>query len=557
MNSPTDQPGASSTAQEQAESRLARLGVQVEAMQAVLVRLLQDVVRAELRLERSDVGQLREANERLVVAALNLQAEVQEANASLAEGRSVAAQDALTLLPNRRALSERFAQAKAHARRSGTRVAVLFVDLDNFKQLNDTHGHAFGDAVLQLVAARMSAAMREVDTVCRHGGDEFLILLADLNEPDDAVAVAGKLLGAIGAVADIQGRQVSVTASIGIAVHRDDGEDLDTLVAHADKAMYQAKAHHGGGIAVYGQPAVATSGGVADVAPPPRPAGAAAHADDRLAQLREANEHLVVAAITAQELKEAAEAARQRQVEFLSAVADELRNPAAPIRIATAMLGREPPDEPLLPRVKDIVDRQVAHVASVVDRLVDASIVGSGAVELQLRTMDLSQLVQRVADGLRALTCERDQTLQVDLPASDAQVDGDEARLEQVVGNLLENASRHTHAGGSIRVTLEVLAESLRLTVVDNGIGITPRMLPHVFEPFVQDTHAFGLDGVGVGIGLTVAQALARAHGGTLTASSDGVGQGSRFVLTLARARAGGSGPLPGATSTEPKAGDT
>jgi diguanylate cyclase (GGDEF)-like protein len=234
---------STNTAIAAAETRLARLDAQAEAMHAVLVRLLQDVVLAERRLEDGQAAELVvEANQQLVAAALDNQAKAEVALEALKQAEQSGVLDALTQLPNRRMLVDRFAQAMANARRGGdTRFALLFVDLDNFKQLNDLYGHAFGDEVLKLVAARLVSAVREVDTVSRHGGDEFVVLLAALHQPGDAQAVAEKLIAAIGAPADLAGHVVRITASVGIALYPDDGEDVETLIARADAAMYRSK----------------------------------------------------------------------------------------------------------------------------------------------------------------------------------------------------------------------------------------------------------------------------------------------------------------------------
>jgi diguanylate cyclase len=379
---------STNTAIAAAETRLARLDAQAEAMHAVLVRLLQDVVLAERRLEDGQAAELVvEANQQLVAAALDNQAKAEVALEALKQAEQSGVLDALTQLPNRRMLVDRFAQAMANARRGGdTRFALLFVDLDNFKQLNDLYGHAFGDEVLKLVAARLVSAVREVDTVSRHGGDEFVVLLAALHQPGDAQAVAEKLIAAIGAPADLAGHVVRITASVGIALYPDDGEDVETLIARADAAMYRSKRQGVGGIAFYGQASAAMPAPAAQPASPTsaaRPGAAAAPADTRAAdadriqaQLREANEKLVLAALSAQELLAAAEQARQRQNVFVAAVAEELRNPAAPIRIASAMLGRGPSqDLPLLPRVQSIVEQQMTQMSRLVGSLVDGSAV--------------------------------------------------------------------------------------------------------------------------------------------------------------------------------------
>lgn len=329
--SPNPEPAEPSGAD--AEAELARLGVEVETMRAVLVRLLQDVVDAEARLVDTRAAQLVEANERLVLAALTSHDQAEAAVRALAEAEHCAALDAVTRLPNRTTLLDRFPQAIAQARRHGTRLGLLFVDLDDFKRLNDDHGHGFGDEVLRQVAGRLVSAVREADTVTRYGGDEFLILLAELSQPADAQAVADKLAAAVSAPIELAGRVVSLTASLGAAVYPDDGEDVDTLIAHADAAMYQVKRSSAGSAARYGPAAEPTPSPLPEAEMPqsaPARADRTVDPERRLADLREANEKLVLAALTALELKEAAELARQRQHAFMAAVTDELRNPMAP-----------------------------------------------------------------------------------------------------------------------------------------------------------------------------------------------------------------------------------
>ena len=544
-----------------AEAKLARLGVQVEAMQALLTRLLQDVVSAETRLDQNQAARLVEANEQLVLAALASQADAETAAKALQNAAQATVLDALTGLPNRTALLDRFVQAIANAKRRGSRFALLFVDLDNFKELNDTHGHAFGDKVLCLAAKRMLAAVREVDTVSRHGGDEFLILLAELNQPRDARTVAEKLIAAVGAPAVLDGQAVSVTASVGITLYPDDGEDFDTLVARADAAMYESKRQRAGGIAFHGVGSIDEAAPQAHPGAPARPAAGqgadeAIDSDHWHAQLREANEKLVLAALTAQELQAAADQARQRQAAFVAAVADELRNPLAPIRIASAMLGRAPTDEALLPRVQGMVEQQMTQMSRLVGDLIDASNVEAGGFELERRSVDLARVIDAAVAAHRPMLEQRAQRFESQRPAGALPVQGDAARLEQIVSNLLDNASKYTPDGGGIRLAVAVTADTLTLTVSDDGIGITAQMLPYVFEPFVQDTRALGFHGVGLGIGLTVVRALVRAHGGTLVAHSAGAARGSQFVVTLplaasapaapgAQAATGDAGPGP------------
>ena len=149
--------------------------------------------------------------------------------------------DALTGLPNRARYFDRLRQTLVEARRDGRSFAVLVADLDGFKQVNDTWGHETGDALLQSVAQRMSAVVRESDTVARVGGDEFAIVLTRLAKPEDAALVAGRMVRAIAVPVEIGGKECKVGISIGIALHPEHGGDMDTLFARADAAMYASK----------------------------------------------------------------------------------------------------------------------------------------------------------------------------------------------------------------------------------------------------------------------------------------------------------------------------
>ena len=149
--------------------------------------------------------------------------------------------DPLTGLPNRTLLADRFSQMIMHAQRREAPLAVLFIDLDGFKLVNDTLGHAGGDALLKEVAARLQAAVRPGDTVARISGDEFAVVLADMARLEDAALVAQKIIDKLGATVEITGKEVFVTASVGIAVYPGDGADAETLIGAADAAMYRAK----------------------------------------------------------------------------------------------------------------------------------------------------------------------------------------------------------------------------------------------------------------------------------------------------------------------------
>ena len=155
--------------------------------------------------------------------------------------RFLAFHDTLTHLPNRQLLQERFEQARGYAARGSTRIAMLFVDLDNFKRVNDSLGHDVGDAVLKEVAARLQTCVRETDTISRQGGDEFILLLSEVDQADDAVPALVKIMETVQLPYLVAGHEISLSASIGLALYPDDGLDFETLLKKADVAMYQAK----------------------------------------------------------------------------------------------------------------------------------------------------------------------------------------------------------------------------------------------------------------------------------------------------------------------------
>jgi diguanylate cyclase (GGDEF)-like protein len=155
--------------------------------------------------------------------------------------RHLATHDGLTGLPNRSLIEQRIEQSIAQARRAGRIFAVLYVDLDRFKVINDGYGHAFGDAVLKAVGECLVDLVRPGDTVARHGGDEFLILLPEPSEPADATAVAQRIVDQLAQPVIATGREVHVSGSVGVSVFPRDGLTCQELIAHADAAMYRAK----------------------------------------------------------------------------------------------------------------------------------------------------------------------------------------------------------------------------------------------------------------------------------------------------------------------------
>jgi diguanylate cyclase (GGDEF)-like protein/PAS domain S-box-containing protein len=176
-----------------------------------------------------------------VVGAVLVFHDVSDSRALALRMSHQAQHDFLTGLPNRLLLTDRLAQAIALSRRHGNRVALLFLDLDRFKPVNDSLGHAIGDKLLQSVAQRLTTCVRATDTICRLGGDEFVVLLSEIEQVGAATHCAEKLLAALELPHLIAGHEVHVTVSIGISVCPDDGRDAEAMLKNADTAMYHAK----------------------------------------------------------------------------------------------------------------------------------------------------------------------------------------------------------------------------------------------------------------------------------------------------------------------------
>jgi diguanylate cyclase (GGDEF)-like protein len=172
----------------------------------------------------------------------DLESELSESQLAEEQAHRRSLHDQLTGLPNRGLLKDRLEHALAQAKRHSKKLSLLFIDLDGFKKVNDSHGHDIGDKLLQAVARRLEAAVRAEDTVGRHGGDEFVCVVLDVEKEHHVESIADKIRGAIAATCEIEGIQCTVRASIGIAIYPLDGQTPDELFKSADKAMYRAKA---------------------------------------------------------------------------------------------------------------------------------------------------------------------------------------------------------------------------------------------------------------------------------------------------------------------------
>lgn len=233
--------------------------------------------------------------------------------------------------------------------------------------------------------------------------------------------------------------------------------------------------------------------------------------------------------------EEALRLADQRKDAFLATLAHELRNPLAPIRYATRLL--EPGVPPRMASdARKMIDRQLAHMAHLLDDLLDVSRVTRGVLEIRRQPLDLREVVQSAVAAARPLAEAAHQELTAALPAEPLPVKGDAVRLAQIIGNLLHNATKYTPAGGHIVVTASLAGGEVTVSVKDDGVGIASEALATIFELFVQIDPTGTRAPDGLGIGLSLARDLVRLHGGQIGAHSAGRGLGSEFIIRLPRA---------------------
>jgi PAS domain S-box-containing protein len=225
--------------------------------------------------------------------------------------------------------------------------------------------------------------------------------------------------------------------------------------------------------------------------------------------------------------------ADRRKNEFLAMLGHELRNPLAPIRNAVQVLKTLNAENPMLDWSRKIIDRQVSHMALLLDDLLDVARIMQDKIVLKMDRFDFSEIIDSAIETVYPLIESRKQELAVSRPDIPMWVQGDRVRLTQALSNLLNNAAKYTDEGGKIALKVIQEAEDLVITVQDNGSGITPEMLPHIFDIFIQADSSLARSQGGLGLGLTLTRRLIEMHGGTVSASSAGDRQGSEFVIRL------------------------
>ncbi len=275
------------------------------------------------------------------------------------------------------------------------------------------------------------------------------------------------------------------------------------------------------------------------------------------AQIREQADQRVALAheqgarLAAEETNKKLRDADERKNEFLAMLSHELRNPMSAIRNAVELMKIGKLEAEKLAFARDVIDRQSAMLAHLVDDLLDISRITRGKIDLHKQRFDLAKAIQSAVETNRSLIDTRQHKLEVVAPEDRIFMEGDYARIVQIVANLVHNAAKYTTSAGKISV--EVVAEngSVSISVRDTGIGLPAERLGDIFEPFVQlERGANGSQG-GLGVGLTLVKTLVELHGGSVSASSPGPGKGSEFVVSLPGVEAADS-PAPSPAPAAP-----
>ena len=255
--------------------------------------------------------------------------------------------------------------------------------------------------------------------------------------------------------------------------------------------------------------------------------------------------------LTARQRMEQLEQASRQISEFIAMLAHELRNPLAPIRNAMQVMALRKLNDPQLEWCRGVVDRQVAHLGALVDDLLDVNRITTGKVQLKRETTPVSAVLERALESSAPLLQQRRHHVEIAMPDEPLLVHGDVTRLSQVFLNLINNAAKYTSENGLIRISGRDEGGYAVLQVCDNGVGITPDLLPRIFDLFVQGTRSIDRAEGGLGIGLALVREIVGLHGGSVSAASAGPQRGSEFTVRLPLVRAPDAGPRMNAAQTE------
>jgi signal transduction histidine kinase len=253
-----------------------------------------------------------------------------------------------------------------------------------------------------------------------------------------------------------------------------------------------------------------------------------------LEELEQQNREMLLALQALKERQAELELADERKNQFVATLAHELRNPLGTLQMTLEILRRQHGMTPQqLAQRCAVMERQTGQLTQLVNDLLDVSRVSQGKVELRMQPTEVNDLAAKALEMTGAAMKAKEHEVELQLAPAPIWVHGDATRLKQVLTNLIHNAARYSAAKGRIEIRVRKSAEHAVVEVLDQGIGISADLLPHVFGLFVQGRHTLEDGPVGLGVGLTLAQRLVHEHGGTVTAASDGPDQGSKFTVSL------------------------
>jgi diguanylate cyclase len=494
---------------------------------------------AEMQSDSGRTTLLLAANEQLVVTALQAQTDADSAARALDVIAHAADHDTLTTLPNRQLLLGRFSHAQSAARRGGTKLALLFIDLNGFKSINDTLGHASGDQVLRLVAKRLVSAVRDTDTVSRHGGDEFLILLTEVHRAADVAAVANKIIAVLARPAKVRGHPLTIRASIGISMFPQDGEDAAALIERADLAMYKAKRSDGGRFVFFGDP------DYEGTRAKPVHMSRIRHRISRyflvrVAKSRRGDDQREAGSTTDAPPGPASPPSPDKMkglhAPFLGLLARELAcNQIVSMHRTIGLLQLAKRDEAVFARIEDAVNRQIADLSRLIDDLLLIQRNSTRAPWLEHRTIDLVKVINEAIVICKPAAEARSQRLTLTHRDPAISFRGDSICLIRLFRCLLDNTISHTANACEILITLRATESVITITVPDPAFSDNSTRFsqtPDAMEPW---SSAGDFDRSGPAFGLVVAQELVAAHHGTMETTSAGSGSPGEFTLRFPR----------------------
>lgn len=235
--------------------------------------------------------------------------------------------------------------------------------------------------------------------------------------------------------------------------------------------------------------------------------------------------------------RKADEDEKDRRNNFLAMLGHELRNPLSPLNSAASILQSTRGNNPVIDKVSNVIARQVSHMASLIDDLLDVSRVTRGMIDVNLEEIDLRLVIGHAVEQVEPQIHARHQKLYVATPQEPAIVQADKKRIVQIVTNLLTNASKYTPESGHLQLKLQLLPVDIVILIEDDGVGMSPEFVPQAFELFAQAARTSDRSQGGLGLGLALVKNLVELHGGQVSCSSAGLGKGSQFTVRLPRTR--------------------